>query len=256
MRLGTLCPAHALSQSSALLALGFEFIEIQAPSNLANLALPPADDLPSVPLIWQCPPDLPMEHSAPHIREAVLTAWRAQLQMAGEIGAKLIILQFRRPVELGNKASMYAFVEQCQALLEPITEEARALNVQPVLRMSADNREQLTLLREIMRGVAGLGLGLDIAYAGQRVVKNLLQEYLWDSDLSPRIAHVYAAESDGLNPDLRLPLACLKKGGLDWPRLVSLLRERYNASVTLDIGSLDADYLALSRAKWLAWWTA
>jgi sugar phosphate isomerase/epimerase len=86
------------------------------------------------------------------------------------------------------------------------------------------------------------------------VVKNLTGEYLWDSDIAPRLAHVYVSDTDGRDPSLRLPLGTLGEAGPDWPRLVSALRERYNASITIDVGNAAPEYLKMSRATWLNWW--
>lgn len=243
MRLGTLCQLNQLERVPALLEAGFEFIEI-----CDTGALEGAGPLP-VPVIWQCPPDLPAHHENSHLRQAVLQTWREHLQAAQQIKAVLMIVQFHRPALLPDKTP---FIEQWIALLQPLTSEARSAGVQLVLRPSPDNQDQLKLLREIVRRVPGLAIALDMAYAQHRVVKNLTPEYLVDNDLGRRIAHVYASDTNGQDASLRLPPGCL--GGIEWGRLVHLLRERYNASVTLDVGQASADYLTLSRQKWLDWW--
>lgn len=246
MRIGALCPLHAVEQSHAYVRQGFEFIELTA----GHQPLPPSSPLPQVPLIWQCPDDLPTEHPDPLIRKAVLDAWLAHLACASEVGATLMVIQFRRPAVVDDKPALVAAYTE---LLLPLSQQTRQAGVQLVVRNSPDNRDQLQLLREIIRAVPGLGLALDVAYAQHQVVKNLTNEYLWDSDLSPRLAHLYVSEPTGDNSRLRLPLGSL--GTLDWARLVRVLKERYRASVTIDVGSADVDYLAISRAKWQAWWS-
>jgi sugar phosphate isomerase/epimerase len=246
MRIGALCPLNQPEKISQHIAAGFEFIELCQTASLASLP-----ELPPVPLIWQAPPELPAEHPSPEIQQAVLTLWRQHLEQAHQLKAKLMIVQFRRPEALNDKA---AFIEQFIRLLNPLTSEARTLGVQLVLRNSPDNREQLQILREIMRGVPGLGLALDVAYAHHGVIKNLTNEYLWDSDLSPRLAHVYVSDTNGQDSALRLPLGSMGSGGPDWPRLAALLRERYNASITVDVGEAASIYLELSRKLWLSWW--
>lgn len=244
MRLGALSPLSDVAYMHQVIDSGFDFLELTTPPTLSHLP----EQIPDVPLIWQCPPDLPFAHPTPAIREAVLESWRHHLDAAQQLGAALMVLQFHSG-DLSNKA---AFIQQSIDLLQPITQAARAQSVQPVLRNSPDNRDQLQLLREIVRGVPGLGIALDVAYAGLRVVKNLTPEYLLDSDLGPRIAHVYLSESNGQDPNLRLPLGSL--AGIPWPRLVRNLRERYNASITIDVGSAAYEYLNLSRQQFLAWW--
>ena len=247
MRIGTLCPLNQPDTMHELVASGFQFIEITATQNFTTLP----NDLPNVPTIWQCPVDLPADHSAKAIREAVLTTWREHLQAAQQIGSNLMVVQFRRPDQLENKT---ALIEHYASLLQPISDEARAAGVQLVLRNSPDNRDQLQLLREIVRRVDHLAIALDLAYTQQRVIKNLMKEYLWDTDLSIRIAHVYASDTNGQDANLRLPLGCLGSAGIDWARLVRELRERYNASVTIDVGHAPLEYLDLSRENWLTWW--
>lgn len=245
MRIGTVCSLANVESIMLLASQGFEFIEVTTQNHI--LTLP--SERPKIPLIWQCPPDLPVEHPGLQIQEAVLQTWRKHLDAAKEIEAALMVVQFRRPSGWVDKMTIVA---QYAALLQPLTEEARAGNVQLVLRMGYDNREQLNILREIVRRVKGLAIALDLAYAHHHIIKNLVKEYLWDSDLAPRLAHVYAGEIVPSDPTLRLPLGCT--GNFEWGRVVRDLRERYNASVTLDIGNAIPEYLELSRQQWLAWW--
>lgn len=245
MRIGTVCPLSDVDKLNRLVASGFEFIELTTENHSLTLPNAPVN----VPLIWRCPADLPAEHPMPQIQEAVLATWRSHLAAAREMGAVLMVVQFRRPSQEIDKL---ALANQYAALLNPLVTETRAVNIQLVLRMGWDNREQLNVLREIVRRVNGLALGLDLAYAHYQVIKNLVKEYLWDSDLAPRIAHVYAGETAPNDPFLRLPLGI--GGNFEWGRVVRDLRERYNASVTLDIGAAHPEYLELSRQKWAVWW--
>jgi sugar phosphate isomerase/epimerase len=249
MRLGALVDLQQLAPMGELTQQGLGFLEIQAPHRLDNL--PERNLLPALPLIWQTPADLPCEHPALPIRAGVLEVWRAHLEAAKGYQAALLIVQFRRPDALDNKA---ALIDQYTALLHPLTAEARAAGIQLALRNGPDNRDQLNLLREVVRQIPGLGIALDMAYAHQGVVKNLTPEYLWDSDLGPRLAHLYASDSNGRDPQLRLPLGTLGTAGPDWTRLARQVKERYNASITLDIGQADPSYWAISRAQWLSWW--
>ncbi|NJL94470.1 MAG: sugar phosphate isomerase/epimerase, partial [Anaerolineae bacterium] len=175
------------------------------------------------------------------------------LVIAQAFGARLMVVQFQRPTQLASKNTL---ITQYAELLHPLCEAGIAARVQVVLRNHPDNRDQLQLLREIVRAVPGLGLALDLAYAHQKVVKPLVREFLWDSDLGPRILHIYASDTPGHTPQLRLPLGSLGEAGVQWGPVVRDLRERYNASVTLDIGDANPAYLDLSRQLWLAWWQA
>jgi sugar phosphate isomerase/epimerase len=250
MRIGTLCPLADVPLMHQAIAAGFEFIEIVAGAE----ALPPHAPPPEVPLIWQAFADLPAAHPSAHIREAVLQDWLAHLNVAAECGALLLVVQFQPASLLRDKADTQQMVDHYAKLLNPLTEAARALNVQAVLRMSPQNNKQLEALRALVRMVPGLGIALDVAYAHHGVVKNLSGEYLWDSDIAPRLAHLYVSDTHGRDPSLRLPLGTAGDAGPDWPRLVSQLRERYNASITIDIGNAAPEYLNLSRETWLNWW--
>ena len=245
MRVGTLCTLQ--DDLKHFIELGFEFLEFQAPIE-AN-QIPESFVFPEIPLIWQAPDNLPADHESISIRQTVLALWRNHLQMAAKFQARLMVIQFRRPYELSNKSQL---IQNYLEILQPLTQESRQVGVQLTLRNSPDNRDQLQLLREIVRQVPGLAVGLDIAYAEHQVVKNLTKEYLWDSDLGLRLAHVYVSDTNGQNPELRLPLESL--GIPNWSRLVSDLKVKYNASVTIDVGEASSDYLALSRQKWLNWW--
>lgn len=249
MRLGGLVELHHLYQMGQLAEQGFGFLELRAPLQLDTL--PDPDALPSLPVIWQCPPDLPSEYPALSIRAGVLALWRANLQTAQQYKAAMMVVQFRRPEVIEDKVT---FIDQYIELLRPLTAESRAAGIQLALRNGPDNRDQLNLLREIVRQIPGLGIALDMAYAHQQVVKNLTPEYLWDSDLGSRIAHLYASDTNGRDASLRLPLGTVGSLAPDWGKLARQVRERYNASITLDIGQADPTYLAFSRTKWLSWW--
>jgi sugar phosphate isomerase/epimerase len=195
---------------------------------------------------------LPLElDTYPAITEGIMATCQAQAAAAHSLGAVLLVLQFRLPPSLDQKARL---IDHYIAFLEPLTADCRTKGLQVVLRMGPDNREQLNILRDIIRQVPGLAFALDMAYAHIGVVKNLSPEYIWDSDLGPRLGHVYVSDTDGQHPHLRLPLGSLGKMAPEWPKLVKVLKERYNASVTIDVGQASADYLALSRQKWLDWW--
>jgi sugar phosphate isomerase/epimerase len=249
MRLGTLCHLYDLETMHQRIAQGFEFLELQASHDFQQC--PSHDQFPAVPLIWQCPPDLPAEHPADSIRRGVLESWREHLAAAQKIRVVLMVVQFRRPGVLSTKTHL---IQNYVDMLSPLTSEAREGGVQLVLRNSPNNRDQLQLLREVVRQTAGLGLALDVAYTQHQVIKNLANEYLWDSDLSPRLTHVYVSDTNGNDAQLRLPLGCLGNAGVDWSRLVPLLKGRYNASITIDTGQAAPEYAALSREKFQHWW--
>ncbi len=241
--MGSLVAWNAPDVAAQRVSQGFEYLELQAPHQLSNIPT----TWPDVPLIWQAPPDLPADHPATVIQDAVLQAWQQHLAAAVTVGAVLLVVQFRAPDALTHKADL---IQAYARLLGELTPAARQQGVQVVLRNSPAN--QLQLLREIMRAVPGLGLALDIAYTHFGVVKPLYNEFLWDSDLAPRLAHVYISDMDGQNPQLRLPLGALGSRGPDWVRIAKQLRARYDASITLDVG--DADYLAESRQRWIVVW--
>jgi len=249
MRVGALCPVHQPQVMHLLAESGFGFLELVAADPIGQV--PNSDDLPQLPIIWQAPYDLPADSFNPHVRAGVLAAWRDHLKAAASFGATLMVVQFRHPMLIPNQT---AFIEQWRSLLQTITEEANQANVQVVLRNSPDNRNQLKMLREIVRETPRLGVALDVAYAHLNVVKNLTPEYLWDTDLWERLAHLYVSDTNGRDAHLRLPLGSLQAGGPDWSKLVAQIRERYNASVTIDVGSAVFDYLVYSRQKWLEWW--
>lgn len=226
-------------------AQGFEFIEISAQhqyDSLPNLA-----DLPDVPLVWAVPVDIPLEHPADLVRTAALDVCFTHTGYAATLQAKLMMIQFRRPPHVPDKKVL---IQHYIDLLTPLTESTRKNGVQLVLRHSSDHRDQLQLLREIVRQIDGLAIALDIAHLHCGTVKPLVNEYLWDSDLSSRLAHIYASDTNGIDPNLQMPLG---SGVIDWKAIIGQVKARYNASVCINVSGSD-DYRQLSREKWLAWW--
>jgi|GEM_PF-4373191 len=247
MRIGHVYAVDEIHYIPDDISAGVEFVELIAPQDPTILPKP-IPDL-SIPLIWQLPATLPADHPNDYIRIAVTESWYQHLEVALQWDAKLMVVQLHRPQDMQGKTALFKTVDRYVAMLAPLTTQTRQQGIQLVLRNTFDNRDQLQLLREIFRQVAGLGFALDIGYAHHLVNKSLVQEFLWDSDIAPRLAHMYASDTDGKTPNLRLPLG--SQPTIDWQRMVSLIRERYNASVTIDCPRL---YQAMNRQLWRTWW--
>jgi len=109
---------------------------------------------------------------------------------------------------------------------------------------------RVDVLRAVFDAVPSLAFHLDVAHANLLIPTNNSEELL-ESFVS-RLAHVHLSDNKGGDRDLHLPLGA---GLIDWVWVVRLLkRYGYDGTITLEVFSQDADYLAFSGQKFRRLW--
>lgn len=235
--------------------------------DFADLAIePPKADAPDVApalvrqaldrhglgVIVHTSPYLPLDNPSRKVQEAALAELLRALELASDLRAPLLTVHY-----LGAPSffSIEDTVIWYAGLLTALCNAAQGLGIAVALENSPHNKDQLKILRDLFRRVPALRLLLDVAHANLGVVKNLTEEYLWDTDLSPRLAHLHLSDNDGQS-DQHAPLGAAR-GGIEWPKIAASLRKRaYEGTITLEVFSPDRDYLLISRDKWKVWWNA
>lgn len=259
MKLGAMTNPYAdpLAEIAWIGEHGFDFVDLalEPPHTLAD-HLDPATiraalDRHKLDVIVHTDPLLPLASPYHAVQDAVQRELERALPFASAIGARLLTTHYRGAppsFDVAQTAAWYA------GLLTPLCNAAANLGITVALENGPERGEQLRILREVFRRVPRLGLLLDVAHANIGVVKNLTNEYLFDSDVGARLAHVHVSDNDG-GADQHLPLGAARGGGVPWPRIINALRRRnYQGTITLDVHSADRDYLLISRDKFRAWW--
>lgn len=132
-------------------------------------------------------------------------------------------------------------VESLRYLAQQATERGMQLMVENIPGLF----NQKETLRRLLDEVPGLGWHLDVGHANLGGSGNLTSQLL--EALGDRLVHVHLSDNKGGDADLHLPLGA---GTIDWPAIVGALQQHgYDGTITLEVFSLDLDYLAISRRK-------
>ena len=100
---------------------------------------------------------------------------------------------------------------------------------------------------KILNEVPELFLHIDIGHA------NLFGKKPEDfiKTFHTRLKHVHVHDNNA-GKDLHLPVGC---GTIDWKRVIRLLKEYYDETITLEVFSRDRDYVLLSKEKFIKLWS-
>ncbi|MBI3360455.1 MAG: sugar phosphate isomerase/epimerase [Chloroflexi bacterium] len=237
---------------------GFDFADlaIEPPkadaSDVAPAPVRQALDRYGLGVVVHTSPYLPYDNPSRKIQDAALAELLRALQLAADLRAPLLTVHYLgAPPFFSHDDTVLWYA----GLLTALCNSAAGAGVAVALENSPENKDQLKILRDLFRRVPALRLLLDVGHAHIGIARNLTEEYLWDADLSPRLAHIHMSDNDGKG-DLHAPLGGARNG-VDWPKIVGSLRKRnYDGTITLEVFSPDRDYLLMSRDKLKAWWTA
>jgi sugar phosphate isomerase/epimerase len=134
--------------------------------------------------------------------------------------------------------------------LRRLTERARSAGVQLMLENVPGLFNQVDVLTQVFNALPDLRWHLDVGHANLGGGPNATDRML--AAFGDRLAHVHCSDNKGGDADLHLPLGA---GTIDWPAAVAALqRHGYDGTITLEVFSLDQDYLALSRQKLRRLW--
>jgi sugar phosphate isomerase/epimerase len=191
---------------------------------------------------------IPLSSPFKSIRQASLNEFRGALEVSQKLGATLMNVHYVEPPSLiPSENSISWHVE----VLKPLCEEAASKNV-TIMIENAPRRNQFERLEKILEQVPLLALHLDSGHTqvegGPRMFKSYLKKF------AKRIKHLHFSDNDGRS-DQHLPLDSLPRNGVNWPkRIAHLKKSGFNQTITLEVFSINRNYLTLSRDLLRKWW--
>lgn len=193
---------------------------------------------------------LPIGSVIPRVRRAAVDQLGEDLELLAELGVPgaTIHPDSRLPRSFSAKEMVAYNLESLQVLAE----QAQTLGLGLWIENVPGPFTQPRILKLLMQQLPQAGLTLDVGHAHLVPEGSLLPGLL--KSFGGRLAHVHLSDNKGGSHDLHLPLG---SGGIDWPSIVTALKERgYDGTITLEVFTDDLDYRVFSRHKFLQWWDA
>jgi sugar phosphate isomerase/epimerase len=193
---------------------------------------------------WYLPIASPIER----VRRAALDELATCLDVFARLGIRLVNVHpdQRVPSLLPRDWLVDRNIES----LTWLTERARERSLVLMLENIPGPFNQVDPLRRIFQAIPDLRWHLDVGHANLGAPANVTPDLL--AALGSRLAHVHLSDNKGGDADLHLPLGV---GTIDWRWVVGLLKGHgYDGTITLEVFTPDADYLAISRAKLRQLW--
>ncbi|MEK8022600.1 MAG: sugar phosphate isomerase/epimerase family protein [Candidatus Hydrogenedentota bacterium] len=182
----------------------------------------------------------------PEVRRGVAESLLWAARHFSTLGAKTMTYHIHAAVAkyIGLQAAIDAQVET----LRYVSEEAGAMGVQIVLEHFHGRPDQFETLDALFDKVPALGFHLDIGHANLSGRENVTNEFC--RRYGKRLMHVHISDNRG-DVDAHMPLGA---GTIDWPTEIGHLKKMgYKRTVTLEVFSSDAEYVAVSLRKARAW---
>ncbi|MFC1533276.1 sugar phosphate isomerase/epimerase family protein [Thermodesulfobacteriota bacterium] len=244
-----------LEELESIAELGFDYLELtmDAPEAHHKIIRQERDTLMRalerlrMGIVCHLPTFVSTADLTPVLREASLNEVLESMEVAAGFEPLKVVLHPSHISGLGilvrDKVHRYAMKS-----LEAIVAKADRLgiyicieNMFPHSGLLADPQDFV----EIFQRFPALGLTLDTGHAhltGKGVTKSL--EFI--NKFDDRIGHIHVSDNFGTN-DNHLPIGT---GTIDFPTIIKALKKiEYDGTITLEVFSLDRDYLRISREK-------
>jgi len=192
-------------------------------------------------LAWYLPIGSPLHE----LRDGAAAAARRYMEYFARIGARCVTVHAHWPPSMFTTDEAISWqTATLQPLIAWAGREGMTLQYEPV----GDAREDRGTLEKLFAANPGLGFHLDIGHF------NLNGRNPGDfaEAFSKRLTHVHLHDNDG-NRDLHLPMGA---GKIDWNAFIPRLKAVYDGTVTIEVFSIDRDYVLLSKRRFLERWQA
>ena len=193
-------------------------------------------------IIGHTPWNLPIASPFESVRKAAFEEFLKCLKVFRKLKVKLVNVHPALP----NDATDPDLVLQYNIdFFKKIVKEAKKYKIKIMVENTKAIFNELNVLATILKQVPGLKLHWDVGHAnlgneGEKKTKQAFHIF------KNRIAHLHFSDNNG-QEDQHLPLGT---GNINWPFIVkTLLNNKYDKTITLEIHSSDPSYLLFSRDK-------
>lgn len=225
---------------------GFNFIDLTLEPPMAAVQ---HLDLPSLrvaledhqlPVVGHTAYYLPLCHPFESVRRAVVEEFKICLEAFAALGAKWMNIHPDNHAPFHNRKFV---IEKNLETIRALLPLSRELGVGLMIENLPGTYNTVRQISELMDGIPGLGLHLDIGHANLLVDVNTTDELL--NAYGKRLQHVHLHDNKGGSTDLHLPLGA---GTVDTSHCIrSLQAIGYDGTITLEVFSPDRAHLIYSK---------
>jgi sugar phosphate isomerase/epimerase len=187
---------------------------------------------------------LPFASPVERVRRAAVEEIAASLPAFAAVGAQVVNVHIVKGVGSFGHDSM---TRLNGASFAELAKRAEPYGIRMMVEHPPDKSVGIDDIRTILNVDRRLGFHLDVGHAnvGGDRLDGLLKAF------GDRLCHVHLSDNRGREDD-HMPLGA---GRIDWPRAVRLLKASgYDGTITLEVFSIDRDYLLQSAEKLRKWW--
>jgi sugar phosphate isomerase/epimerase len=185
---------------------------------------------------------LPVDSPFSIVRNAVKNLLCEQFDVFCEMGTQYIAIHAgfsypHRHFSYCEKRNMW--MDALKILISEADKRGLTLMMENIL----NTKENIKLLKDLMRHFPSLGFLLDIGHANLYMPSNTTGEYM--KYFKHRLKHVHLSDNFGRSDDLHLPLGA---GRIPWHRVLKLIKKTgYDNTFTLEVFSREREYVLHSR---------
>jgi len=188
---------------------------------------------------WYLPIGSPMKA----LRDAAVREATRYFEIFNELGVAFVTIHANWPCGMFSVKEGIRFqAETLRELMRKASEYNLKLMYEPTDALE-DNIKNVSM---ILNKVPELFLLIDIGHANLfgRKPEQFIKKF------HEKIRHVHLHDNKR-DLDLHLPMGC---GNIDWEKIIRVLKQYYDGTITLEIFSRDRDYVLLSKEKLRKLW--
>ncbi len=187
---------------------------------------------------------LPFGSPIARVRQAAVESVADTFDTFAALGSQCVNVHIAPTPHLFDYSERLRWNGECYAQL---AERAAPYGLRIMVENMPEPGLSISDIRSMLDADARLGFHLDVGHAniGGDKLEGLLNSF------ARRLLHIHLSDNRSRTDD-HMPLGT---GRIDWPRALRLIKKSgYDNTITLEVFSLDRDYVLLSAQKVRQWW--
>jgi sugar phosphate isomerase/epimerase len=227
---------------------GFDFLDLTIEPDLAyadNIDAKKINELLkkyNLKVVGHTPWNLPIASTFASVRDAAFVEFKKCLKVFKKLPVKYVNVH---PVMSNDVGDPNLVIEYNVEFFKKIVAEAKKYKIKIMMENTKSLFNEIEIIGKILDEIPGLKLHWDVGHANLGNEGEAKTKLVFDK-FKKKIAHLHFSDNNG-SEDQHLPIGV---GNINWPFVMkTLMDEKYNRTITLEIHAPDPSYLLISRDK-------